>query len=115
MTRIPGGALTKDGKARPPPFEELALPKNGANIDTMKLAEILKAMRDNPGNVRFADAVKVATHHFGDPRQKGTSHCVWKMPWPGDPRVNLQNKGGKAKPYQVRQLLAAIDKKESEQ
>jgi hypothetical protein len=33
---------------------------------------------------------------------------------PGDPRVNIQNDKGKAKPYQVRQVLAAIDKKEAE-
>jgi len=36
---------------------------------------------------------------------------VWKMPWPGDPRVNLQmGEGGKAKAYQVRQALQAIDR-----
>lgn len=32
-------------------------------------------------------------------------------PWPGGPRVNIQNDNGKAKPYQVRQVLKAIDKK----
>jgi hypothetical protein len=33
------------------------------------------------------------------------------MPWAGDPRVNLQvGEGGKAKAYQVRQALEAIDK-----
>lgn len=67
-------------------------------------------MRGNPKGVRFADACRVATHFFGAPRQNGTSHKVWKMPWPGDPRINLQaGDGGKAKPYQVRQLLAAVD------
>lgn len=33
-----------------------------------------------------------------------------KMPWPGNPRVNIQNEKGKAKRYQVRQVLAAIAK-----
>ncbi len=28
----------------------------------------------------------------------------------GDPRVNIQNKQGKAKPYQVKQVLEAIAK-----
>jgi hypothetical protein len=57
----------------------------------------------------------VATHFFGKPRQKGTSHSVWKMPWPGDPRVNLQgSKDGNAKSYQVRQLLDAIDRLEGQ-
>jgi hypothetical protein len=36
------------------------------------------------------------------------------MPWQGDPRVNIQDHGGEAKPYQVRQVLAAIDKLEGE-
>ena len=36
---------------------------------------------------------------------------VFKTTWAGDPRVNIQKgKGGKAKPYQVRQVLKAIDK-----
>ncbi len=48
------------------------------------------------------------------PRQTGSSHAVFfKTPWPGDPRVNIQNNKGKAKAYQVRQVLKAIDKKES--
>ncbi len=38
---------------------------------------------------------------------------VFKMPWPGDPRVNIQSDKGKAKVYQVRQVLAAIDKTEA--
>jgi len=80
----------------------------------MKVTDLVEAMRQNPKNVRFSDAVKVATHHFGEPRQKGTSHCVWKMPWPGDPRVNLQDDHGKAKAYQVKQLLVAIDRKGAE-
>ncbi len=68
-------------------------------------------MRSNPSDVRFAHACKVASAFFGKPRQKGTSHRVWKMPWPGDPRVNLQmGSGGKAKAYQVRQVLQAIDR-----
>jgi hypothetical protein len=34
------------------------------------------------------------------------------MPWAGDPRVNIQDDRGKAKPYQVRQVLAAIKRLE---
>lgn len=61
--------------------------------------------------VRFADAPKVAEHYFGKPHIAG-SHHVFRMPWRGDPRLNLQNDGGKANPYQVRQLLAAVEKME---
>jgi len=33
------------------------------------------------------------------------------MPWPGDPRINLQEgRGGMAKAYQVRQVLLAIER-----
>lgn len=74
-------------------------------------ARVVAAMKANPTQVRFRDAVKVANHYFGEPRQRGTSHCVWKMPWAGDPRVNLQcGQGGMAKVYQIKQLLAAIDR-----
>ncbi len=31
------------------------------------------------------------------------------MPWKGDPRVNIQNYKGKAKAYQVKQVLLAIE------
>ncbi len=72
--------------------------------------KLLDAMRLEPCNVRFADLLKVCVQHFGEPRQKGTSHAVFRTPWPGDPRVNIQNDRGKAKAYQVRQVLAAIDK-----
>jgi hypothetical protein len=69
-------------------------------------------MRRNPAGVRFATARRVAEHFFGAPRQSG-SHVVYRMPWAGDPRVNLQDDGGgKAKAYQVRQLLSAIDRLE---
>jgi hypothetical protein len=67
---------------------------------TDKLAKILADIRRNPNNVRFADLLFVCRHYFGEPRSQGTSHYVFKMPWPGDPRVNIQDKGGKATPYQ---------------
>lgn len=72
--------------------------------------KILEAMRREPRNVRFADLFKLCVEHFGKPRQSGTSHAIFRTPWPGDPRVNIQNDKGKAKVYQVRQALAAIDK-----
>ena len=75
-------------------------------------AAILKVLRDNPKNVRFADLARLCDAYFGEPRQRGTSHRVYRTPWPGDPRVNIQNDKGKAKPYQVRQVLKAIEKLE---
>ena len=76
-----------------------------------KIAGIVAAMRANPAGVRFADLCRVCEHYFGDARQAGSSHRVYRTPWPGDPRVNIQEgKGGKAKAYQVCQVLRAVDK-----
>lgn len=35
-------------------------------------------------------------------------------PWQGDPRVNIQNAKGNAKVYQVKQILKAIERINSE-
>jgi hypothetical protein len=72
--------------------------------------KILEKMRFEPANVRFADLQRVCESFFGKPRQSGSSHAVYKTPWPGNPRVNIQNDKGKAKPYQVRQVLLAIER-----
>ncbi len=74
--------------------------------------KLLTQMRNEPANVSFNDLKKVCQSYFGMPRQDGSSHAIFKTPWPGDPRVNIQNAKGKAKPYQVRQVLQAIAKLE---
>lgn len=79
-----------------------------------RVAKYLAQMREAPSDVRFVNLAKVCDHYFGEPRQRGTSHRVYRMPWQGDPRVNIQDDHGKAKPYQVRQVLAAIEKLEGE-
>lgn len=76
------------------------------------LAKILADMRREPANIRFGDLRKVCEHYFGAPRHSATSHLVFKTPWQGDPRINVQDAKGKAKAYQVRQVLKAIDKLE---
>jgi hypothetical protein len=65
-------------------------------------------MKRNPKGISFKDLCKVCDEYFGEPRQSGTSHRIYRTPWQGDPRVNIQNAKGKAKPYQVRQVLQAI-------
>lgn len=78
-----------------------------------QIDKIVAAMQQIPANIRFTDLAKVCEHYFGEARQRGTSHRVYKTPWIGDPRVNIQEgKGGKAKAYQVKQVLAAIAKLE---
>jgi hypothetical protein len=71
---------------------------------------LVEHMRRAPANVRYDDLCKVCDYYFGKARQASSSHRVYKTPWQGDPRVNIQNEKGKAKAYQVRQVLKAIDK-----
>lgn len=76
----------------------------------MDIQPTIDTLRSNPKGVRFTDLVKICDYFFGSPRQKGTSHVVYKKPWKGDPRINLQNHKGLAKPYQVRQVIKALEK-----
>jgi hypothetical protein len=74
--------------------------------------DILSQMRQNARDIRFSDLCKVCDHFFGEPRQRGSSHRIYKTPWQGDPRINIQNHKGKAKTYQVKQVLLAIERLE---
>jgi hypothetical protein len=76
------------------------------------IADLIAEMNRNPKGVRFKDLCKVCDHYFGKARQTGSSHRVYKTPWTGDPRVNIQNDKGMAKAYQVRQVLRAIERLE---
>ena len=78
------------------------------------VSDIVEQMRQTPKGIRFADACRVCDYFFGKPRQKGSSHRIYKTIWQGDPRVNIQNVKGKAKAYQVRQILRAIERLEYE-
>ncbi|MGC1402001.1 MAG: toxin HicA [Thermodesulfobacteriota bacterium] len=79
-----------------------------------KIKRILMQMKKNPQDIRFADLCQVCQFYFGEPRQNRSSHKVYKTPWPGDPRINIQNDRGRAKAYQVKQVLLAIDKLEND-
>jgi hypothetical protein len=74
--------------------------------------DILSQMRQNARDIRFSDLCKVCDHFFGEPRQRGSSHRIYKTPWQGDPRINIQNHKGKAKTYQVKQVLLAFERLE---
>jgi hypothetical protein len=77
-----------------------------------KIEDILAQMKQNPRNVRFSDLCKVCDHFFRESPQSGSSHRIYKTPWQGDPRINIQNHKGKAKAYQVKQVLLAIERLE---
>jgi len=67
----------------------------------------------NPKNVNFDDLLKICIAHFGEPRITG-SHHIFKTPWKGDPRINIQRDGKMAKPYQVKIVIKALEKLEGE-
>lgn len=78
----------------------------------MEIKEEIKKLEREKNNTRFAYLARVCQEHFGNPRIKG-SHHIFKTPWPGDPRINLQKDEkakGMAKPYQVKQVLEALQK-----
>lgn len=74
-----------------------------------RILKALNQMSQNPRDVRFRDLYQVCLHYFGAPRSTKSSHVVFRTPWKGDPRINIQNVKGKAKEYQVRQVLLAIE------
>ena len=78
-----------------------------ANIE-----DILLQMKRNPEGVRYSELCKVCDIYFGSARQTNSSHRIYKTPWQGDPRINIQNSKGKAKAYQVKQVFWAIEKME---
>lgn len=80
-----------------------------ANVD-----KIVEEMGSNPADVKFSDFLKVCVHFFEEPRKTGGSHIVFKKPWKGNPAVVIRPTKGKAKEYQVKQVLIAIKKLKEE-
>jgi predicted RNA binding protein YcfA (HicA-like mRNA interferase family) len=72
---------------------------------------LLEKARNSPNNIKFDELCSLA-ESFGYvfKRQNG-SHQVYAHPDSGS-IMNFQSDKGKAKPYQVRQLLKAINLKE---
>ena len=77
-----------------------------------KIDNLLSKLKQDPKNVRFSDLCRICDHYFGEPRQQKSSHRIYKTPWQGDPRENIHNDQGKAKAYQVKQVLLALEKLE---
>ena len=69
---------------------------------------LLLSIANNPNNVSFKDFVRII-EAFGFVRRKSRSgHQIYKRA--GIPQlINVQNVGGKAKGYQVRQFLDLIE------
>ncbi len=78
-----------------------------------KIAKIIEELSTSK-NIRFNRLVTVCENYFGKARMSG-SHHIFKTPWSGDPRINLQKvKGGIAKNYQIRQVIQALKRLEEQ-
>ena len=74
----------------------------------MKKRKLLQKLLSNSKNIRFSDAVSGADMFgFRLDRIDG-SHYIFVHPNVPE-LINLQNMNGKAKPYQVKQLLQIIE------
>ena len=85
----------------------IMIPFNTKEMGSIK--SLIRQFEENPTDVRFDDLCRVCNSYFGKVRIKG-SHRIYKTPWQGDPRINIQDDKGKGKAYQVRQVLKALKK-----
>lgn len=98
-----------DSAASPVPKASTSMDHGVGMVDVC--GSILARMRESPSNLRYDELYQVCVEHFGLPRTRGSSHAVFRVPWPDDPRVNIQEgKDSGCKIYQVKQVLAAIDR-----
>lgn len=78
-------------------------------VRSMRKRKLLQRILANPQNVAFSDMVTIAeAFGFRLSRVNGSHHifahtAVREL-------MNLQNVGGKAKPYQVRQFLKLVER-----
>ncbi len=74
----------------------------------MNVGKLLEKVRNSPNNIRFKDVCKLA-EIFGFTFRGGKgSHRIYTKKEIVE-LLNFQNVNGKAKPYQVKQLLKIID------
>jgi hypothetical protein len=72
----------------------------------------IKRLERSPNKIRFKDLSRICEEYFGPPRIGKGSHQMYKTPWQDDPRINIQNENGKAKAYQVKQVITALKRLE---
>jgi hypothetical protein len=74
-----------------------------------KIEKILKTARGNPQNLRFDDLCYLCEFFGGKLRKNSGSHRVYKRSDNPTFMQSVQNLNGKAKPYQVQQLLNKLE------
>ena len=80
----------------------------------MALTDDIEKLETERKNTRMTFLLRICQQYFGNPRING-SHHIFKTPWKGNPRINLQRDGNKAKPYQVDQVVEALRKIQEQQ
>jgi hypothetical protein len=74
----------------------------------MTIDDVLEELK-NAKSVKFNELLKICKRFFGNPGIEG-SHHIFKIPWHGNPRINIQKDGPDAKKYQVKQVRQALVK-----
>ena len=84
-----------------------------------KCDKLLQKARRSPANLTFEELCRLAEcYGWVFKRQEGTSHRTYgnhSVSIPEGYLMNFQDEKGKAKPYQVRQLLKAIEVLENDE
>ena len=75
----------------------------------MKKRRLYEDLKRNPKNIRFERICKIAEVFNFQMRKGKGSHFIFTRPGV-DELLNFQNIKGKAKPYQVKQLINIIEK-----
>jgi len=61
----------------------------------MYVEDEIERLKRQKNNLRFDDLVRICQYFFGNAKVT-SSHHHFRMPWPGDPRINLQKRKGQA-------------------
>ena len=77
-----------------------------------QLTSLITELEEKENNIKFSRILSICEEMFGVCRMNG-SHHIFKTPWQGDPRINLQKAGNMAKPYQVRQVIRCLRRKKN--
>ena len=78
----------------------------------VRLRKRITRLRSNPRNVPWQELVSVCDALFGEPTRIAGSHRIYDVKWSESRLLVLQPRGANAKPYQVRQVLKAIEELE---